>query len=181
MTRITFLSAILIALVAWTACTTAQPPADATAIPENGVAILVSKSGSDVTGTIELTQAEGFVHVTGTVNGLTPGTHGFHIHQFGDLRDPNGQSAGGHYNPADVMHGGPESPEHHVGDLGNIEANDQGVATVDKRAEGLDLHTVFGRSIVVHGGADDLTSQPSGAAGPRVAVGVIAIAQPASP
>ncbi len=74
-------------------------------------------------------------------------------------------------------HGGPHSKSHHAGDFGNIEAGANGVAKVDINAKGLELHHVIGRAIVVHGGADDLKSQPSGDAGPRIATGVIGLAQ----
>jgi Cu-Zn family superoxide dismutase len=111
------------------------------------------------------------------VGGLTPGKHGFHIHEFGDVSSPDGASAGGHYNPDGHMHGGPDSQERHAGDFGNIEANQEGVATVNIDAKDLKLHFVIGRSFVVHAKADDLKSQPSGDAGGRVAVGVIGIAK----
>ena len=71
--------------------------------------------------------------MTGEVTGLKPGKHGFHIHMFGDLRAADGMSAGGHYNPHGHPHGGPESKEHHEGDLGNIEADAQGVAKVERQ------------------------------------------------
>jgi Cu-Zn family superoxide dismutase len=134
-------------------------------------------SKSNVAGTIVLKQQKGYVQVTGEVTGLSPGEHGFHIHMFGDLRAPDGASAGGHYNPHGHPHGGPESKERHEGDLGNIKADAKGVAKVNVRAKGLDLHHVLGRSIVVHGDADDLESQPAGNAGPRIGIGVIGLAE----
>ncbi|REJ82683.1 MAG: superoxide dismutase family protein [Planctomycetota bacterium] len=145
-------------------------------IPKEAVAVLSPTKGNDVEGTLIFRQDGDILHVTGEVKGLEPGEHGFHIHEFGDLRDPDGKSAGGHFNPHGVAHGGPDDAEHHAGDLGNITANDRGVARVDKKAEGLKLHFVIGRAIVVHGGEDDFTSQPSGDAGPRVALGVIGFA-----
>ncbi|MCO8120259.1 superoxide dismutase family protein [Stieleria sp. TO1_6] len=144
-------------------------------LPKHAVAVLASTSDSDVKGVLMLDQMEGFVRVHGKVIGLTPGEHGFHIHEFGDLTKADGTSAGGHYAPAGHDHGAP-GKQSHAGDLGNITANDDGVATVDIKAEDLKLHLVLGRSIVVHGGKDDLKSQPSGAAGPRVGVGVIGVA-----
>lgn len=134
-------------------------------------------SDSDVAGTIVLTQEKGYVQVTGEVTGLAPGEHGFHIHMYGDLRAADGKSAGGHYNPHGKPHGGPTSDKRHEGDLGNIDADSDGVAKVDVKANRLDLHHVLGRSIVVHGGKDDLKSQPSGDAGPRVGIGVIGLAE----
>ena len=62
-------------------------------------------------------------------------------------------------------------------DLGNVEANAQGVAKVDVKAKGVDLHHILGRSIVVHADPDDLKSQPAGNAGPRIGVGVIGLAE----
>lgn len=142
------------------------------------VATRRSISDSDVEGLIQI-RAEGEgVRLTGKVTGLSPGKHGFHVHQYGDLSDPTGKSAGSHFNPNDQRHGGPSDEEHHAGDLGNIEANEQGEATVDVAAPWLKLHFILGRGMVVHGGEDDLTSQPSGDAGDRVAVGVIGIGNP---
>lgn len=152
---------------------------DATA--QNAVCILVPKSGSEVKGYLRLTQKDGYVEVKGTVRGLKPGEHGFHVHMYGDLSSKDGMAAGGHYNPAGHMHGGPTSPDHHAGDLGNIKAGDDGVADVDTKAEGVKLSDILGRSIVVHADADDLMSQPSGNAGPRVAVGVIGLSAPPMP
>lgn len=149
-------------------------------LPDRGVAVLVPTKGNRIGGTILIQETEDALHLTGKVVGLSPGLHGFHIHQYGDLRGPQGKTAGGHFNPTNTKHGAPDDKHHHAGDLGNIEANANGVAMIDKKAPGLKLHFVLGRSIVVHQGADDLESQPSGDAGPRVAVGVIGIAQPSS-
>lgn len=146
-------------------------------MPKDGVVVLLPTQGNDVRGVLTLKQQEDGVHVTGEVMGLTPGEHGFHIHEYGDLRDPEGKSAGGHFNPHGTKHGGPDDKERHPGDLGNITANEDGVAKVDAMAEGLKLHFVLGRSFVVHAGRDDLKSQPSGDAGPRVAVGIIGVAE----
>ncbi|QGJ68527.1 Superoxide dismutase [Planctomycetales bacterium 10988] len=146
-------------------------------LPTAAVVVLMPTEGNQVKGTITLTKQSEGVHFSGEVTGLTPGEHGFHIHEYGDLRDPAGKSAGGHFNPTDHKHGSPEDHEHHVGDLGNITANSEGVATIDILSKDLKIHFVLGRAIVVHGEADDFTSQPSGDAGPRVALGVIGVAE----
>lgn len=146
-------------------------------IPKEAVAKLIPTIGNTVNGIIVLTQKGEDVHVTGEVWNLSPGEHGFHIHEYGDLRAGDGTSAGGHYNPDGHPHAGPDAEKHHAGDLGNITAGRDGRAKVDKTAKGLKLHFVIGRSIVVHAGRDDLQSQPSGDAGPRVALGVIGFAQ----
>lgn len=142
----------------------------------NAVVVLVPMQNSKVQGTLAFTATAAGAQLTGEVSGLTPGKHGFHIHELGDLRDPSGKGAGGHYNPEGHPHGGPMSEHRHVGDLGNIEANSDGVATVNINIPGLNLHHVLGRSIVVHAKEDDLKSQPAGDAGDRIGVGVIGIA-----
>lgn len=154
-----------------------QKTAAEVSIPDDGITVLRATEGNNVQGVIRLTQTAEGVHLRGEVRGLTPGKHGFHIHEFGDLRASDGKSAGGHFSPEGHQHGGPDDDEHHAGDLGNITADSKGVAKVDILAEDLKLHFVIGRSIVVHGKADDLKSQPSGDAGPRVALGVIGFSE----
>ena len=137
------------------------------------ICVLEPTKGYNVQGTLNLEAHDNDVQITGKITGLTPGTHGFHIHEFGDLSDPEGKSAGDHYNPQNHPHGSPDSSQHHSGDLGNIEANAQGIAEVNTKASGVTLDAIVGRSIIVHGDKDDLQSQPSGNAGARAAVGII--------
>ncbi len=153
-------------------------PAAATAAALKAVAELKPTEGSSVTGTVTFEEAaDGAVHITGNVSGLTPGKHGFHIHEMGDCSAPDGSSAGGHFNPDGTDHGGPDSATHHVGDLGNLEANDQGAAEYHATYNFLTLkdgpHSVIGKAVIVHSGEDDLVSQPTGGAGSRLACGVI--------
>lgn len=125
-------------------------------------------------GQVTFTQLESGVKVTGRITGLLPGKHGFHIHENGDCGN-NAKAAGGHFNPENHQHGS-ANDKSHMGDLGNITANASGAAVFDFVDPNLTLkgnHTVVGRSVVVHEKADDLTSQPSGAAGSRVGCGVI--------
>jgi Cu-Zn family superoxide dismutase len=145
------------------------------------IAVLHPTGGNNVSGTVSFTQMDNGVKVEADIDGLSPGKHGFHVHQYGDCSAADGTSAGGHYNPTGQPHAGPDQEKRHVGDLGNVEADGNGNA----RYERLDSHlklkgpdAVIGRGVIVHGGADDLTSQPSGAAGPRVACGVIGVAKP---
>ncbi len=146
-------------------------------LPTHAVCMLIPTKGSHVKGVFKLTAGEDFVQILGTVEGLEPGMHGFHIHEFGDLGSDDGSSAGEHFNPEGHKHGGPDSKEKHVGDLGNINAKADGTANIALKVQGLKLHFVIGRSLVVHAKADDLKSQPSGDSGPRVAVGVIGISK----
>lgn len=143
------------------------------------VAELAPTEGNEVKGTVNFTQGMEGVSVTGKITGLTPGEHGFHVHAKGDCSAPDGTSAGGHFNPSDSQHGAPTDLQHHEGDMGNITADADGVANIDENFDFLQLgdgpESILGKALIVHGGSDDLTSQPSGAAGPRVACAVIKV------
>lgn len=147
-------------------------------LPTQGVAVILPTKGNKVKGVLKLQQKGDTLHITGRIRGLTPGKHGFHIHEYGDLTAADGTSAGGHFNPTGAPHAGPDADKRHAGDLGNIEADEKGVAMVKVMVKEPQLHFIVGRSFVVHAGADDLKSQPSGDAGPRVGVGVIGITKP---
>jgi Cu-Zn family superoxide dismutase len=156
-----------------------QPPRERPA-PTKAVCVVHPIKDSQVHGVVVFTEKDGKVEITGEIMGLTPGKHGFHVHEFGDCHSPDGMSAGGHFNPDKEKHGGPHSKERHVGDLGNIEADASGKAVIHMADTLVQLHgphSVVGRSIIVHAKADDLTSQPAGDAGGRIGCGVIGIAK----
>ncbi|MEX2140520.1 MAG: superoxide dismutase family protein [Pirellulales bacterium] len=145
-------------------------------LPQNAVCVLMPTKDQEVQGTVMFTQRGGSTQIIGEVRGLTPGKHGFHIHEFGDLRSDDGTSAGGHYNPEGHPHGGLDDAKRHVGDLGNITADQSGNAMIKMTVKGLQVHFILGRGLVVHAKEDDLKTQPTGDAGGRVAVGVIGVA-----
>ncbi|XP_062587334.1 superoxide dismutase [Cu-Zn]-like [Saccostrea cucullata] len=148
-------------------------------------AVCVLKGDSSVTGTVHFNQeAPGSpVTVSGEISGLTPGQHGFHVHQFGD--NTNGcTSAGAHFNPFSKDHAGPDDADRHVGDLGNVTAGEDGVAKINISDKVIDLagpHSIIGRTMVIHADVDDLgrggheLSKTTGNAGGRLACGVIGI------
>ncbi|XP_050293850.1 uncharacterized protein LOC126734319 [Anthonomus grandis grandis] len=148
------------------------------------VAVLKSET---VNGTVYFSQeGDGPVRVQGELKGLKQGLHGFHVHEFGD--NTNGCiSAGAHFNPLNKDHGGPDDAERHVGDLGNVEANADGVAKINISDKLISLsgdNSILGRTIVVHADPDDLgkgghdLSKMTGNAGGRLACAVIGLAQP---
>ena len=142
----------------------------------NAVAVLHPTDGFDAKGTVYFTAVENGVQVTAEISGLSEGNKGFHIHQYGDCTAANGTSAGGHFNPEGMDHAGPTDAIRHMGDMGNITANAQGNAMIDYVDKTIHINMILGRGVIVHNGEDDLSSQPSGAAGPRVACGVIGVA-----
>ncbi|RMG48838.1 MAG: superoxide dismutase family protein [Acidobacteria bacterium] len=162
---------------------TREPQSSRPSAPKitKAIAVVHPTKGYDVHGVVTFTQTPDGIRVVADIQNLEPGAHGFHIHEFGDCSAEDGTSAGGHFNPTGMPHGGRNAEKRHVGDLGNITADASGRAKV----EFVDAHlsfegpnSIIGRAVIIHAGADDLKSQPSGAAGPRVACGVIGIAKP---
>lgn len=140
------------------------------------VAVLSPTQGNNVTGTITFTEERDGVRVIADVRGLTPGSHGFHVHDKGDCSAPDAASAGSHFNPENMPHGGPDAAQRHAGDLGNIMADASGHGRLDRIDHHLSFsgpNSILGRAVIVHAKADDLKSQPAGDAGARVACGVI--------
>lgn len=159
---------------------THTPAGDAPQI-DRAICVVQGVGDSGVAGVLTFVRNGDKVEVTGSISGLTPGKHGFHVHEFGDITalDTDGTSTGGHFNPEGAEHGKPDAEHRHVGDLGNIEADDDGVANVEITDSMLQLdgpHSIIGRSIVVHADEDKFT-QPTGDAGGRVGIGVIGIAK----
>jgi len=156
------------------------PPEQSDSVTK-AVAVVHPIGDSGVTGTITFVKVADGIKITADIQGLTPGEHGFHIHQYGDCSAPDGTSAGGHFNPDNKPHGAPSDQERHVGDLGNIKADDSSTAHYERTDSEITFsgpHSIIGRGLIIHAGQDDLTTQPTGDAGGRVACGVIGIAKP---
>ncbi len=143
-------------------------------------ATLESRSGSQVSGKVSFTPMGDKLLVEADVSGLTPGEHGFHVHEGGDCSAPDASSARGHFNPAGRMHGHYHQQHHaerHAGDLPNLVADANGRARYRAEVAGLTADGgtlgIIGRSLVVHADADDYRSQPAGNSGRRIACGVI--------
>ena len=172
----TFQTTITAAVVAGaalfiTGCKTDAPPG------RHAMAALSPTVSNTVHGVVHFYETPKGISVIATFTGLTPGQHGFHIHETGDCSAPDATSAGGHFNPGGMKHGGPNDAERHAGDFGNITADASGKASFKV----LDAHITFdgansiiGKGVIVHAKPDDLTTQkPPGNAGPRVACGAI--------
>ena len=126
---------------------------------------IINTTGSDVDrcpiqGVIRFTSIRkdkpGLV-VDGIVDGLSPGLHGLHIHETGDV-SAGCASVGNHYNPRGSPHGGPDDDidNRHAGDMGNIRADDSGRATFRFMDNVLEVWEIIGRSVVVTQNPDDL-------------------------
>lgn len=145
----------------------------------DAAAVLIPTKGRTVSGVVTFYKVGDGVRIIADISELSPGAHGIHIHEFGDCRAGDASSAGGHFNPDGNLHGAPDAEDRHAGDLGNIVADENGGATLDIVVPSLSLdgeHAIIGRSVIVHADEDDATTQPSGAAGARLACGTIGLA-----
>ena len=144
------------------------------------ITVVHSVGESGVNGTIHFSKQANGIKIVADINGLTPGKHGFHIHQFGDCSAADATSTGGHFNPEGKQHGAPTDMDRHVGDLGNLVADDMGHAHYERIDGSISFdgsHSIIGRAVIIHQGEDDFTTQPTGNAGARVACGVIGLAK----
>lgn len=187
MSRLSFITFATFALAACASNEPAPPPPTDTAATsatttivtaENAGATLQPGTDEKANGTLTFTQTTDGVKVVGRFQGLAPKTkHGIHVHETGDCSDPKFASAGGHFNPTNAPHGGPNSPEKHIGDFGNLSADSKGRAKIELFMRGARLDNsatgLLGRAVIVHKKADDLKSQPSGNSGDRIACGTI--------
>jgi superoxide dismutase, Cu-Zn family len=162
------------------------PPEAGTApgapIAAGGVIVeLVGSDGQSAGGARLEETAEG-VLVSIRVSGLQPDSeHGLHFHENGQCDPPDFQSAGGHFAPHGRQHGLDNPAGPHAGDLPNIRANQQGVADTSFVAPNVRLTASVtegllrpgGTALVVHAGADDYRTDPSGESGARIACGVV--------
>ncbi|CAL8075807.1 unnamed protein product [Calicophoron daubneyi] len=150
-------------------------------------AVCIMSGSSGVKGTVWFTQdnPDSEVKMSIEFTGVPPGKHGFHVHEFGDLT--NGCiSAGAHFNPENMTHGGPDDKIRHVGDLGNLTADKDGVIKHQFSDHMISLsgkNSIIGRSMVIHEDEDDLgrtsheQSKITGNAGARLACGIIGAAK----
>lgn len=147
---------------------------------KQAIAVMNATEGSKVKGVVGFVKDGKGVRITANIEGLSPGPHGFHIHEFGNCTSPEANSAGGHFNPTDMPHAGPKAEKRHAGDLGNLEADKNGLARLEVTDNMISLggpKSIIGRSVIVHAQADDFKTQPTGASGARVACGVVGISK----
>jgi Cu-Zn family superoxide dismutase len=178
----------LFATLAFSALCTSHGLVAAEAAPVTAaIAVIRPTTGNETAGMVTFTAFDGGVKVVADVTGLTPGKHGFHIHEFGDISDSaKAMSTGGHYDPAGTHHHAmveadrPDSMPHHAGDMGNLVADSAGKAHLEVTLQGVSLmgpaNPIVGRAVIIHANSDD-GGQPVGNAGGRVGQGVIGIAR----
>ena len=146
-----------------------------------GLAIVEGTSeDSELYGEIEFTETKDGLMVNAEVYNAPAGKHGIHIHENGSCED-KGNAAGGHFNPEGVQHGFLPKDGHqmaHLGDLGNIEINEEGEGSLSAVLPGVTLtegkNSVSGKAVILHEKEDDF-GQPTGNAGGRIGCGIIEV------
>ena len=144
--------------------------------PDSRVSTTFIDTKGDSAGSVVLTETKSGVLLEVEMEGLSPGWHGFHVHETGQCKTPDFKSAGGHFNPGNTGHGFLARKKPHAGDMPNIFVGDDGKARFQFLVEDVTLRDgkralldKDGSAIMVHSKADDFRSQPSGDAGDRVA------------
>ncbi|HEY0856087.1 MAG TPA: superoxide dismutase family protein [Albitalea sp.] len=141
------------------------------------VATLEPTKGNTAAGTVIFEQHGQHVMVFAKVSGLKPNAqHGFHVHEKGDCSSGDGMGTGGHFNPTGKPHG-PQSADHHAGDLPALKADANGNADARFHLSAVSIGSgaadLVGRGLIVHADPDDYTTQPTGNSGARIACAVI--------
>lgn len=160
-----------------TAATTST--ADSSTVTHAIATLSGTKSDTTVNGTLQFDKDgdKTKMHLQITVPTKANQTVAVHIHDHGDCGDM-GKSAMGHWNPTGENHGKWGSASFHSGDIGNIQLDANGSGSMDLETDrwsiGGDARTnILDKSIIVHSGVDDYTSQPTGNSGERIGCGVI--------
>jgi Cu-Zn family superoxide dismutase len=184
MTKKLLLPALLVSLIAGSALADdakAKKPPPTKPDAAKPVTVKLSDAKGKTIGTATLSADPGGVKIALAVKGLTAGDHAIHVHETAKCDGPDFKSAGGHFNPEHKKHGHDNPDGAHAGDMPNFTVDAKGGSTATVIATGVTLddgpHSVFtggGTALVIHAKSDDMKTDPAGAAGDRIACGVIA-------
>ncbi len=160
---------------------TVQTETEKPAQPSSTISVSMEpKSNSTARGEVYFSETNGTVTLEAKFSGLTPGTHAIHLHEKADCSAEDATSAGGHWNPTMAPHGKwGDAAGYHKGDIGNFEVSADGSGQVTMQTDewcigcGDEKKDILGKAVIVHEGADDFKTQPTGDAGGRLACGGI--------
>lgn len=184
-TRFSLGASMLAGALALSACNSeapTEPPEDAAAadttqdaaMPQMATASLKTADGRDA-GTVTASERDGGIAIAVTAMGLTAGDRGIHVHTTGQCEGPKFETAGGHWNPVGAEHGLSNPQGAHYGDMPNLTIAGDGSGTMEYMIDNTSLAEMLdedGAAVIIHAGADDQMTDPSGDSGDRVACGV---------
>lgn len=155
-------------------------PQGSASSPQAGATSELKNRDGQTVGRARLTETPNGVLLRVELERAPEGEHAFHIHQTGRCDAPSFESAGGHFNPGKAGHGFHDAKGPHAGDLPNIIVPSGGRLTFEYMADGVTLTggkagllDADGAALVMHAKPDDYRTDPAGAAGDRLACGVI--------
>jgi Cu-Zn family superoxide dismutase len=133
----------------------------------------IVNANGDVIGSVMLTEGKNGVLVHVTASHLSPGRHGFHFHEKW-FEGTDFTTAGEHFNPKKKKHGYLNPKGYHLGDMPNLVVNADGNVSTEVFVPGVTLvkgkpNSLAGRSLIIHSGADDYSTDPAGNSGDRIA------------
>ena len=163
----------------------------------NAICVFTNNMNKKTKGSVFFKETQRGLQIKISISGISPGKHGLHIHEYGDLTE-GCSSLCSHFNPTKSVHGGRNSEERHLGDLGNVVADENGnveTTIYDKMLRITGDFGIVGRSVVLHADEDDLgkggikngeivdeekheESLRTGNAGKRIACGIIGYKKP---
>lgn len=157
-----------------------DPGAAQPALVAKAVAVMQPTKGNTAAGTVMFEAVDGGgLKVTADIQGLPKGKHAYHFHVFGDCTGEAGKSAGTHFHFDGSSMNPPKDIKIITGNLGELEAGDDGKATASVTVKDASLQgffSVLGRAVIIHEKGNDHSAPPIGAAGGRLACGVVGIA-----
>lgn len=135
---------------------------------------LLSPQGNQPVGTVVAEDTQYGLLLIPRLTNLSPGIHGFHVHQYPSCAD-NGMAAGGHLDPQRTnKHLGPYNAQGHLGDLPALLVEKDGKAVHPVLAPRLKVADILEHSLMIHVGGDNYSDNPSmGGGGMRMVCGVI--------
>ncbi|WP_296680396.1 superoxide dismutase family protein [Novosphingobium sp.] len=149
-------------------------------VPTQAIAIAdLALSNGAPAGKALVTAGGDQINISLAAFGMPQGAHGMHLHMVGSCDAPTFSSAGAHLNPDHHQHGTANPDGSHLGDLPNLSINASGTGTISVQLKGTRADTeaamfdADGTAIIVHSGADDYKTDPSGNSGARIACGVL--------
>lgn len=160
--------------------TMVDPGDEGSAAVTHAIAMVYPTKDSKTKGWVKFEESGEGLKISSSFEGLSPGKHAYHIHLLGDCSADDGKSAGTHFHFDGSSKNPPADIKMITGDLGELEAGEDGMAKAEATIKGASLHgkyAILGRAVIVHEKGNDHSQPPIGAAGGRLGCGVIGLTE----